>query len=55
MSKIKIALIGAGNIANTHLDSYIKNSDVEIYAICDINETRLKETADKYGIERRSL
>ena len=53
MSKIKIALIGAGNIANTHLDSYIKNSDVEIYAICDINESRLKETADKYGIERR--
>lgn len=53
MSKIKIALIGAGNIANTHLSSYVKNSDAEIYAICDINESRLKETADKFGIERR--
>lgn len=53
MSKIKVALIGAGNIANTHLDSYTKNSDVEIYAICDINELRLNETADKYGIDRR--
>lgn len=53
MSKIKVALIGAGNIANIHLDSYTKNSDVEIYAICDINESRLNETADKYGIDKR--
>jgi len=53
MSKVKIALIGAGNIANTHLDSYTRVPDAEIYAICDINPGRLKETADKFGIERR--
>ena len=51
--KVKIGLIGAGNIANTHLDSYRHVPDAEIYAICDINADRLKETADKYGIERR--
>lgn len=49
--KVKIGLIGAGNIANTHLDSYRHVPDAEIYAICDINADRLKETADKYGIE----
>jgi predicted dehydrogenase len=53
MSKIKVALIGAGNIANTHLASYEKNKDVEIAAICDINEKRLNETADKFGIQKR--
>lgn len=53
MSKIKVALIGAGNISISHLDSYVKNPDVEVYAICDINEETLNETADKYGIERR--
>lgn len=53
MSKIKVALIGAGNIANTHLESYAKNPDAEVYAICDINESRLNETADKFGIKRR--
>lgn len=53
MAKVKIALVGAGNIANTHLDSYKHVPDAEIYAICDINPVRLKETADKYGIERR--
>ena len=53
MSKIKIALIGAGNIANTHLASYKKCEDAEICAICDINPERLNETADKFEIEKR--
>jgi len=53
MEKVKVGLIGAGNIANVHLDSYRKNPQVEIAAICDINPARLKETADKYGIARR--
>lgn len=53
MKKMKVALIGAGNIANTHLDAYMKNDRVEVYAICDIDEERLKITADKYNIERR--
>ena len=33
MKKIKIAMIGAGNIANTHLASYAKVENAEIYAI----------------------
>lgn len=53
MKTVKIAMIGAGNIANAHLDSYRKLPNVEIYAACDINEARLAETCDKYGIERR--
>jgi len=53
MEKVKIAMIGAGNIANTHLASYAKLPNVEIYAACDINESRLNETCDKFGIERR--
>lgn len=50
MKKIRIALIGAGNIANTHLDAYRTLPNVEIAAICDIDEARLTTTADKYGI-----
>ena len=53
MEKVKLAMIGAGNIANTHLASYAKLPNVEIYAACDINESRLNETCDKFGIERR--
>ncbi len=55
MKKLRVGLIGAGNIANTHLESYAKNSEVEIAAICDINEETLNETADRFGIEKRYL
>lgn len=53
MGKVKIGLIGAGNIAQTHLNSYIKLDNVEIAAICDINKENLNETADKYNIKAR--
>lgn len=53
MKKLKIGLIGAGNISHAHLDAYRHVPEAEIYAVCDINPTRLAETADHYGIERR--
>ena len=53
MSKVKIALIGAGNIANTHLEAYTHVPDAEIVAICDINPARLEKTANRFGIARR--
>lgn len=53
MRKARIALIGAGNIANTHLTSYAKNPEAEVVAICDINPEKLAKTADKFGIPNR--
>lgn len=53
MKKMKVGLVGAGNIANTHLSSYKRLDNVEVVAICDINADRLKETADLFGIEKR--
>ena len=38
--KIKIAVIGCGGISNCHLGGYSRNSNVEIYALCDINRAR---------------
>ncbi|MBD0382975.1 Gfo/Idh/MocA family protein [Paenibacillus sedimenti] len=52
MSKIRVAVIGAGSISEMHLKSYQNNTDVELYAICDLNETRAGAKADKYGISR---
>ena len=51
-NKIKIAVIGVGNIAAHHIQSYQKNPDVEIYAFCDINEETLKLKGERYGITR---
>lgn len=51
--KIKVALVGAGKIAEVHLEAYKKVSDMEVVAICDINEETLNKTADEFGIKRR--
>ncbi len=54
MDRIKIGFIGAGSHANkAHYPSLASFRDVEIVAICDLNEHRLNATADKYGVEYR--
>ncbi len=50
--KIKIGIIGTGNISNVHINAYLKNPDVELYAFCDINEDRVKAMAAQYGVGR---
>ena len=44
MDKVRVGIVGAGNIANSHLASYVKLTDAEIVGICDINPERLKIT-----------
>ena len=52
MSKLKVAIIGVGDISECHIRGYLKSDDVELYAFCDINEAQLKKMGEKYGIER---
>ena len=49
MSNIRIGVIGTGSIASMHLDSYRNNPNADIAAICDVNETRARQVAEKYG------
>ncbi|GAA0359388.1 Gfo/Idh/MocA family protein [Bacillus horti] len=52
MTKLKVAVIGAGSIAKyRHLPEYKANPQTEIVAICDINEARAKEMAAHYEIK----
>lgn len=48
---LKIGVIGAGSIANMHLDSYAKNQDATVVAIADINEALAKEKAERFGVK----
>jgi predicted dehydrogenase len=51
---IRIAIIGAGGMANrVHYPSLASFEDVEIAAICDLDEGRRNATADMYGIDAR--
>lgn len=53
MEKVRIGIIGNGIIGESHIKEYLKIPDCEIVAICDINEARLNEIGDKYGITDR--
>ncbi|MDR0267502.1 Gfo/Idh/MocA family oxidoreductase [Paenibacillus sp.] len=52
MNKIRVGIIGAGSISESHMNSYQKNPDAEIVAICDLNEDRAKAAATKYGAKQ---
>ena len=53
MDKVKVALIGAGGMANAvHYPSLVEFPDVEIAGLCDLVEDKLKATAQKFRIEK---
>ena len=52
MQKLKIGIIGVGNISETHIGGYLADDRCELYAFCDINEERLKFMGEKFGITR---
>ena len=52
MKKVRIAMVGAGNIARAHLEAYKNVENAEIVALCDINEETLAETAQMFGVKK---
>ena len=52
MSKLKVAVIGVGNISECHIGAYQKNPNVELYAFCDTNKERLEQKGAYYGVTR---
>lgn len=50
MSELKIGLIGTGSISESHLQAYQANTKVQLVAVCDLNEDRARDTANKYHI-----
>ncbi|OGV77087.1 MAG: hypothetical protein A3K19_30690 [Lentisphaerae bacterium RIFOXYB12_FULL_65_16] len=51
MDKVKVAMIGAGALANAmHYPSLAEFADAEIVGICDLNPERLKTTAEKFKV-----
>jgi len=52
MKKLRVGIVGAGNIAKTaHLPTYAKHPDlVEIVAICNTSPDKARELAEKFDI-----
>lgn len=50
--KIKIGMIGVGQIGKHHVEAYRKLPDAEIVAIADINKEEAQRVADDLGVKR---
>ncbi len=51
MDKVKIAVVGIGNIGNLHLRNIEKEPKVELVAVCDIVPEKATAAAEKYGVK----
>lgn len=52
MGTLKVGVIGCGSIArHRHLPEYAFNQNVELVAVCDSNEERANQAAEKYGVK----
>jgi len=45
-------IIGCGQMAQVHISYVLKNTSAKIISICDVEETKTRETAARFGIEK---
>ena len=51
MKKVRLAVVGIGNIGTLHLGNIEKEPKVELTAVCDIVPEKAKAAAEKYGVK----
>jgi predicted dehydrogenase len=49
--KVRIGIIGTGQIAKAHLKRYAQIPEAEIVAVCDIREDEMMRVASQYGVQ----
>ena len=54
MERIKVAVIGVGIFGDTHCRAYSEDPTVDLVCVCDQNEERAKQAAQKYNCEYTS-
>ena len=52
MDKVRMGIIGTGNIAKWHVPGYLNHGKAEIAAVCDINKARAEECARLWGAKK---
>jgi len=50
MERVRIGIVGVGQIGKAHLDNYSRIPGAELVAAADVNETELRAVADRFSI-----
>lgn len=51
MSSVKIAVVGAGHLGKFHTEKLFKIQNCDLVGVCDTQESKAKELAEKYSCE----
>jgi len=51
MKKVRIGIIGVGGMGQGYAETMKRIEEAELVAVCDCNENRAKEVAQKHGVE----
>jgi predicted dehydrogenase len=52
LPKLRVALIGTGNIADKHLEALKAFDDVEVTALCNSGHPRIHDLANRFGVDQ---
>ena len=52
MEKVRFGLIGTGTWGNVHAETYSTYHRASLAAVCDVDETRARKAADRWGARR---
>jgi len=50
MGKLRVGVIGLGTFGRVHMQAYSGHPDVRLAAICDLDEKRVQEIGEEYGV-----
>jgi len=53
--KLRVGLIGAGGIAQSHMQGWEENENAEVVAICDIKRKAREDTAKRWDVAKNAL
>ena len=49
MDRVRLGVIGAGNIADMNVAGYLKHPECDVVAVCDVDTAVAKEAAERWG------
>jgi len=52
MERVRLGVLGAGNIADMNVAGYLTHPKCDVLAVCDVNADAAKDAADRWGVPK---
>ncbi|HEX3947619.1 MAG TPA: Gfo/Idh/MocA family oxidoreductase, partial [Acidimicrobiales bacterium] len=52
MERVRLGVVGTGNIADLNVAGYLQHPDCDVVAVCDVDGDLAAEAAERWGVPR---